>query len=338
MTNRVCEILGIEKPVIQAAMAYLTTPEMVAAVSNAGGLGTLGLSGESADQLRDKLIKIKSLTDKPFALNLSPFKDPQEDTVTHASSSNASDAGEEDTTPISAATAEEIFQLAVAENVPVVLWSGLMNRKWAKKFKEAGIKIIFRAGTPTAENTREAIEAGVDVIIATGFDEGGTVPAKVIGTFAILPLIVDAADGKVPVVAAGGLVDKRTVRAAFDLGAEGVYAGTAFLATEESPLAENIKQDMLKYDADDLLMFRAPNSFYRSLPGELPEKLLEMDKQGKSAAEIWAAAGDYNCLLYGMHDGDLSRGIASFGLGISSIHSIDPVSVVVDRLNSGVIA
>ncbi|BBL27593.1 hypothetical protein LDE01_08900 [Lactobacillus delbrueckii subsp. delbrueckii] len=155
---------------------------------------------------------------------------------------------------------------------------------------------------------------------------------------AILPLIVDAADGKVPVVAAGGLVDKRTVRAAFDLGAEGVYAGTAFLATEESPLAENIKQDMLKYDADDLLMFRAPNSFYQSLPGELPEKLLEMDKQGKSAAEIWAAAGDYNCLLYGMHDGDLSRGIASFGLGISSIHSIDPVSVVVDRLNSGVIA
>ncbi|MCD5503914.1 NAD(P)H-dependent flavin oxidoreductase [Lactobacillus delbrueckii] len=168
--------------------------------------------------------------------------------------------------------------------------------------------------------------------------EGGTVPAKVIGTFAILPLIVDAADGKVPVVAAGGLVDKRTVRAAFDLGAEGVYAGTAFLATEESPLAENIKQDMLKYDADDLLMFRAPNSFYRSLPGELPEKLLEMDKQGKSAAEIWAAADDYNCLLYGMHDGDLSRGIVSFGLGISSIHSIDPVSVVVDRLNSGVIA
>ncbi|CAH1706192.1 protein of unknown function [Lactobacillus delbrueckii subsp. delbrueckii] len=126
-----------------------------------------------------------------------------------------------------------------------------MNRKWAKKFKEAGIKIIFRAVTPTAENTREAIEAGVDVIIATGFDEGGTVPAKVIGTFAILPLIVDAADGKVPVV---------------------------------------------------------------------------------------AAAGDYNCLLYGMHDGDLSRGIASFGLGISSIYSIDPVSVVVNRLNSGVIA
>ncbi|MCT3507594.1 nitronate monooxygenase [Lactobacillus delbrueckii subsp. lactis] len=198
--------------------------------------------------------------------------------------------------------------------------------------KEAGIKIIFRAVTPTAENTREAIEAGVDVIIATGFDEGGTVPAN------ILPLIVDAADGKVPVVAAGGLVDKRTVRAAFDLGAEGVYAGTAFLATEESPLAEKIKQDMLKYDADDLLMFRAPNSLYRSLPGELPEKLLEMDKQGKSAAEIWAAAGDYNCLLYGMHDGDLSRGIASFGLGISSIHSIDPVSVVVNRLNSGVIA
>ena len=164
------------------------------------------------------------------------------------------------------ASLEEIFQLAVAENVPVVLWSGLMNRKWAKKFKEAGIKIIFRAVTPTAENTREAIEAGVDVIIATGFDEGGTVPAKVIGTFAILPLIVDAADGKVPVVTAGGLVDKRTVRAAFDLGAEGVYAGILFLATEESPLAKNIKQDMLKYDADDLLMFRAPNSFYVGLP------------------------------------------------------------------------
>ncbi|MBA1393766.1 enoyl-ACP reductase [Lactobacillus sp. XV13L] len=114
-----------------------------------------------------------------------------------------------------------------------------------------------------------------------------------------------------------------------------MYAGTAFLASEEAPMADNIKQKMLETTAEDMVMFRAPNSFYRSLPGELPNKLMKMDKDGATADEIWIASGNYDNLRQGMLVGDLSKGIASFGLGITFIHAIEPAAQIVDRLDNG---
>lgn len=149
-------------------------------------------------------------------------------------------------------------------------------------------------------------------------------------------MIVDAAKGRVPVMAAGGIADARTARAAFALGAEGLYVGTAFMMSQESILAQNIKEQALQSNATDMLLYRTIPAYYRSLPGEIPNKLLKMSQSGATEQEIFEAQGAYNGLRDGMLFGDLSKGFASFGLGISMIDKIEPVSVIMDKLMSGI--
>lgn len=342
MGNKLTNILNIEKPIIQASMHTMTNAELVAAVSEAGGLGVLGFnagykptdavtgasenadsdmddkgilrSGTAVKLFEEQVKKVKKLTSKPFAAALfSETEDPKDD--------------------------EEMYkelQIMIQEKVPVVLFAGKkISQGWVDAFHKNNIKIIYRAMTPTAKNTKEVVKKGVDAIIATGFDEGGTIPEKVVGTFSIVPLVADAA-GDVPVIAAGGIGDARTVRAAFDLGAQGVYVGTSFLASKEAPIADNIKQMMIDSDADDLLMFRYFMKFYRSLPGELPNKLVQMDEEGKSREEIFAAGHGAKGMLSGMVEGDLSNGIASFGTGIGLVHEIKPAAEIVEDLYKGV--
>ncbi|WP_161494935.1 MULTISPECIES: nitronate monooxygenase family protein [Lactobacillus] len=359
MTNRVAELLGVEKPVIQAAMAYLTNAELVAAVSNAGGFGVLAMVAPGQDhyapdvatrikELRAEVKKTKALTDKPFGLNVSPFGQKKSDVDAASSASQsksvsltdqakmgANDTGDDVEYDISVdQMTVGILQVAIDEGIKVVIASGVLIPEWIDKFHENGIKYIFRPATPRPKIIQEAVKAGVDAIIATGFDEGGTVPANVVGTLPTIPLVKDYA-GDVPVIAAGGIADERTAKAVKDLGAEGIYAGTAFLASKEAPMADNIKQKMLDTTAEEMVMFRAPNSFYRSLPGELPNKLVQMDKDGATADEIWTASGNYDNLRQGMLLGNLSKGIASFGLGITFIHAIEPAAKIVDRLSHG---
>ncbi|MQS90083.1 NAD(P)H-dependent flavin oxidoreductase [Companilactobacillus mishanensis] len=321
MKNRITEILNIEKPIIQGPLLWLTDAKLVAAVSNAGGMGMLGFNAgqttvtksidETIERMRQQIKETRKLTDKPFGLNFGP-------TGT-------------DNDPFS----EPMLKLMIEEKIPAVTYVGPIVPELFKKLKDNNIKIIYRYGTPNIENTREAEKNGADIIVATGFDEGGTVPEKVIGTFSIVPMIVDAVD-HTPVMAAGGITDERTAEAAFALGAEGVYAGTAFLASEESRMADNIKQQLPGLNAEDMLMYRDVPAYYRSIPGELPNKLVEMDKAGKSGEEIFDASNRYDGMRLGMLVGDLSQGFASFGLGISNIHAIEPVQVIVDRLNAGI--
>ena len=322
MANRVCEILGIEKPIIQGPALWLTDAQFVAACCNAGALGVIGLNAgqkdsvytveETMERTREQIRKVKELTKNPFALNVGPI-DPQKDIFTSPT-----------------------IDLMVEEGVPIALYWGDVIPEWFDRFHEKGIKVIFRADTPTVENTKAAVRAGADVIAATGFDEGGTLPVRVIGTFSITPMLVDAVEGKVPVVACGGIADARTAKAAFALGAGGLLVGTAFLLSEESIIAENIKEAAVKLNADDLLMYRTVPAFYRSIPGELPQKLVEMSNTGASEAEIFQAQGRYDGMRDGMLFGDLSKGFASFGLGISFIHKIEPVAAIVEHLMAGI--
>ena len=174
------------------------------------------------------------------------------------------------------------------------------------------------------------------MIAATGFDEGGTLPVQAVGTFSIVPMLADAAEGKVPIVACGGIADERTAKAAFVLGAEGLLVGTAFLLSEESLVADNIKNAVVNLNAEDMMMYRVLPAFYRTIPGELPNKLVEMSKNGASEAEIFEAQNKHLGIRNGMLFGDLSNGFASFGLGISMIHKIEPVSVIANRLTDGI--
>lgn len=323
MKSRVCEALGIEKPIVQGPTNWLTDGRYVAAISAAGGLGVLGVNAgqkeavrtveETIANMRREARIVKTLTDRPFGVNIGPAS-PDKDIFTLP-----------------------MLDMMREEGIRAAVWAAMsFEPSWVDACHDRGIKVIYRAHTPTAADTEHAVEAGVDMVVATGFDEGGTVPSKVVGTFSVVPMIVDAVKGRVPVLACGGIADERTAHAAFALGAEGLFVGTAFLLSKESVVAQGIKEAAIKADADDLLMYRTVPAYYRSLPGELPNRLLEMSRAGATEEEIYKAQNAYVGMRDGMLFGDLGKGYASFGLGISLIHAIEPVSAIMDRLMRGV--
>lgn len=199
------------------------------------------------------------------------------------------------------------------------------------ELKAAGVAIIYRDINPTPANSREAERAGADIIVATGFDEGGTLPATALGTFSVVPMIVDAVEN-VPVLAAGGIVDKRTARAAHALGAEGVFAGSVFISTLENRVPLSIKEKIVAANGLDLRLFRTLPDYYRSLPGKLTEKLVAMDKSGASKEEIAHAMGGLRGLRLGMLEGNTDEGYISLGTGIGGIKAVVSVAEVVDAL------
>ena len=307
MKNRICNILGIEKPVIQGPMVWLTDAKLAAAVSNAGGLGSLGPNAgqtsvtrdpdETVERMRAEIRKVRELTDKPFSVNVLPM-------------SNGVDVF----TP-------PMFKVIFEEKVPVVTYVGDVNKELFDEIKSHGIKIVYRSLNPSPAEAEFAEECGADIVVATGFDEGGTLPNMTLGTFSIVPLIVDAVKS-VPVMAAGGIYDRRSFNAALALGAEGVYCGTAFLMSEESRMAANVKEAVLKANAKDLLLFRTIPAYYRSLPGALANKLVEMDRAGATNEELGKAMGGFANLRKGMLEGDMENGYVSVGHAISFIHEI----------------
>lgn len=319
MKNRICEILGIEKPVVQGPMVWLTDAKLVAAVSSAGGLGSLGPNAgqttvtrdpvETAERMRAEIRKVRELTDKPFSVNiLPPYDEKAEDVFT-----------------------PPMLKVIYEERITVVTYVGGIREALFRELKEHDIKIIFRSLNPDPEEAKEAERCGADIIVATGFDEGGTLPDMTLGTFSIVPLIVDAVD-HVPVMAAGGISNSRAFNAVMALGAEGAYCGTAFLMSKESRMAENVKQAVLKANAKDLLLFRTIPAYYRSLPGALANKLVEMDKAGATNEELGKTMGGFANLRKGMLDGDMEKGYVSVGNGISDIHEIKSAKDIIDEM------
>lgn len=320
--NRICQILGIEKPVIQGPLSWLTDARLVAAVSNAGGLGVLGPNAgltadtavttpeETAEKMREEIRKTKRLTEKPFGVNLIPSRE------------------NDIWTP-------PILQVIKEEGVHAVVYTGYgegsIIPELFNALKESGINIIYRDINPTPENTRLAEEAGADIIVATGFDEGGTLPGTALGTFSIVPLIADSVK-HIPVMAAGGITDHRTARAAHALGAEGVFAGSVFISTQESRVPQLVKDKIIAANGLDLLLFRTVPHYYRSLPGKLAENLVAMDKAGASNEALGNAMGGLRGLRLGMLEGNTDEGYLSFGTGIGAIRSVKSVAAVVDEL------
>lgn len=319
--NSVCQILGIEKPIVQEPMVWLTDVKLVAAVSAAGGLGSLGPNAgqttvtrdplETAERMRAQIRGVRACTDKAFSVNILP-----------------SGAG------INDIYTQPMLKVIHEEHVPVVTYVGEVDEEIFTDLKGWGCKIVYRSLTPSAANARMAEKAGADIIVATGFDEGGSLPDRALGTFSIVPLLVDAVE-HTPILAAGGIVDNRGCKAAFALGAQGVYCGTAFLMSTESRMAESVKKAALTYDAQDLLFFRTHPFFYRTLPGELANKLRAMHEAGDSREAIAKAMGGFAGLRIGMLEGDMDKGYVSLGNGISFIHSIKTAAQIVNDITAG---
>lgn len=313
--NPICRILGIRYPLIQAPMNWINNAEMVAAVSNAGALGVLGpnagpkeINGRrvpTEERISIELERVRRLTSAPAGINI--FSDHDDATRAYALKTIAA---------------------ARANNVNIYCLVGTFDEVVYSAIKEAGGIIVHRELTPTRESARIAEEHGADIIVATGIDEGGMIPSNSIGTFTIVPSIVDAVKS-VPVMAAGGINDIRGVRAAFALGAQGVYVGTRFIASTECPAAESVKQMIINGNGDELIAV-TPNE--RSLPTPAARDYNRRLLAGESAESIHKEIMTKGGLGPAMLHGDTTNGIISVNTGISTIRSIRPVAEIVAEL------
>lgn len=316
--NKICNILGIKYPIVQAAMNWITNANMVAAVSNAGGMGVLGPNAGSKfeeskrinmeDRLRNELRKIKELTNNPFALNIYCPKDGSIDDEAYS---------------------QKVLNIAFEEGVNCFVAVGSVNSNFFRQIKEHNATLIFRELTPTPEGAKLAEEKGADIIIATGYDEGGWIPQNQIGTFSIVPTIVDAVN--IPVMATGGINDIRGVRAAFALGAEGVYVGTRFIVSEECPASDIVKQDIIRSKADELIFVSLTQ---RSTSCKAARELERMYKNGVLSEEIDAIISENDGLRPGMLEGKLDEGIISVNTAIDLITSVKSCKDIIKELMS----
>ncbi|MFD1178391.1 NAD(P)H-dependent flavin oxidoreductase [Paenibacillus puldeungensis] len=292
--NRVTDILGIKYPIIQAPMSWVTSAELVAAVSNAGGMGTLGPNAgqntvangpeESAERLRTEIKKTRELTDKPFGVNYFP----------PGIGSGENPYGEAQ------------LKVLIEEKARTLVVVGVANEKDIKRLKELGFTIVFRELHPTVSGAKAAERAGADIIVATGFDEGGSTPNIPVGTMTVVPMIVDAVN--IPVMATGGISDKRGVNAAFALGAEGVYLGTRFIASVESPAHDNAKQDIIKHGTEDLVLLRTGHGgYWRATPHSVA-----LEAQGLNDNQVHSNFAKIGNLKTAMLDGQLEEGINTY--------------------------
>jgi NAD(P)H-dependent flavin oxidoreductase YrpB (nitropropane dioxygenase family) len=294
----VCDLLGIDLPIFQAGMSTYTTPDLVAAVSNAGGLGIIGSLGRSPDELRDEITRVRELTSRPFGVN-------------HVVSQ------------IDPATLDVTLEL----RVPVLSLAWGRSRDIARRAHEAGLKVIHQVNTPEEAGQVAADEA--DVIIAQGTEGGGHIGGM--STLPLVPEVVDVVNG-VPVVAAGGIADGRGLAAALMLGAQGALIGTRFLATPEAKGHGHSKdvilnalgsQTVASKFFDDVMGVRWPGSLVRSIRNPLLDRWAQRQQD-------WALAADQirPSLEAAIEAGDFVFAGESAGL----IHDIFPAGELVQRI------
>jgi len=311
MSNRVCKILGITKPVIQAPMAWITSAKLVAAVSNAGGLGVIGPNGgyerpvtnikDTVEEMRKTIHNTRKLTSKPFGMNiLTSAYDPQK-------------------------YSKNILKLCKEENVKVIALIGVANPKEIRELKEDGFTVIAREINPTVKGAIAAEKAGADIVVATGCDEGGVMPILVNGMASITALISDAV--KIPVLSAGGIVNAKLAGAAKAAGAEGLYVGSRFMLSKECRLAQTIKDQILHTHPDDYIVNIILNgtSRMRTPPSDVAKRGLELNKKGNLNPPL----GDS---FKSMIQGDKTQGSASICNAISLVKTIDSCEDIVKEL------
>ena len=295
------EHLGTKYPIIQGGMANIATGAFAAACSNAGALGVIATGHlRSGDALRQEIRTCKSLTDKPFGVNLM-LMNP---------------------------CADEFAQIIVEEGVRVVTTGAGSPGKYIPAWKAAGILVI-----PVVASTvlaRRLVGFGADAIIAEGTESGGHVGEMT--TMALVPQVLDAVD--VPVIAAGGIADGRQFAAALALGACGVQVGTCLLASQECPIHENYKNAILKAkDSDTTVTGRSVGGPVRVLKNKMARKYLSKEKQGASLEELEKVT--LGGLRRAVFEGDIEMGSVMTGQVAGMLHEIRPLSEIFEGLCSG---
>ncbi len=302
MRSRVPGVLGIEHPILQGGMIWVSDAVLAAAVSEAGGLGVIGAGGMPEETVRGEIAKARGLTSKPFGVNI----------------------------PILSPFAEGIFAAAADMKVPVITTSAGNPLTYTARAHEAGMKVVHVVSN--VRMARKAQEAGADVIVAEGYEAGGHNGMDEITTMVLVPQVVDAVD--VPVVAAGGIGDARGMAAAFALGAEGVQLGTRFLASEESPAHPRFKELILNAgDCSTAITGRAFGPV-RVLRNRLAEAILQAEREGMAPEKVQEMIGSGRSVKACL-EGDLEEGSFMSGQVAGMIGELKSAKEIVAELIEG---
>lgn len=276
--TQICELLKIKYPIIQGGMAWVATAELAAAVSNAGGLGIIGAGNAPEEVVENEIKKAKSLTDKPFGVNIY-FMSPY---------------------------VEKVIDVVLKEKVPVVTTGAGNPGKYMSKFKQAGIKVIPVVSSVALARRLEKV--GADALIAEGMECGGHIGE--LTTMALVPQVVDAV--KIPVIAAGGIADFRGFIAALALGAKGIQMGTRFVCAEECTANHTFKEAIIKAkDRSTIVTGKTIGHPVRVLKNKLSIQFEELEQKQAAINELETLGKGR--LRLAVVDGDIDNGSVMAG-------------------------
>ena len=307
LKTRITELFGIEYPILAGPMAYLSDAELVSAVSNAGGLGILvSITHATPKEFREEIKKTKSMTDKPFAVNvtLAPI--------------------------IREVNYEEYFMAAIEEGVGIIETSARSPEPYMKMLKDANVKVIHRATRTRDIKTAEKV--GADAVTILGIEAAGLPGVEDVTSMVRIPIAVDSV--KIPIIAAGGIGDARGFIAALALGAEGVLMGTRFLASKECAVNPRIKDWLLQLtETDTMLILRSFKNSERVIKTDFTQKILDMEEKGAKIEEVLPMViGERLKKAYIM--GDVDNAPISVGQVVGLINDIPSVKEIIDGIVS----
>lgn len=297
--NRITQLLSIKYPIIQGGMIWNSGYKLASAVSNNGGLGLIGAGSMYPDVFREHIQKCKKATDKPFGVNV----------------------------PMLYPNIEEIMNIIVEEGVKIVFTSAGNPKTWTPFLKEHGITVVHVVSS--SKFALKAQEAGVDAVVAEGFEAGGHNGREETTTFTLIPMVKSRID--IPLIAAGGIATGKGMLAAMILGADGVQMGTRFAMTEESSSHENFKQLLTQVGEGDTIVTLKELAPVRLIKNEFYQQVQQAYQNCASAEELKEVLGRARAKR-GMFEGDLKEGELEIGQISGLIHEIKPVAEVMEEI------
>lgn len=297
--NRITELFGIQYPVIAGGMVWCSGWRLAAAVSNAGGLGLLGAGSMHPETLIEHIDKMNAATDKPWGINI-PLMYPEID---------------------------RLIEIIIDKGVKIVFTSAGSPKKYTARFHEAGIKVAHVVSS--SKFAKKCEEAGVDAVVAEGFEAGGHNGREETTTLALIPQVREAIS--LPLIAAGGIGSGKAMLAAMALGAEGVQIGTLFAVSEESSASDAFKQLCVDLGEDGTMLALKKISPTRLIKNELFAKIAEAESRGAEADELRELLGRA-ASKRGIFEGDLENGELEIGQIASTIKEVKPVAQIMHEL------
>lgn len=297
--NRITELFGIQYPVIAGGMVWCSGWRLAAAVSNAGGLGLLGAGSMHPETLIEHIDKMNAATDKPWGINI-PLMYPE---------------------------IERLIEIIIEKGVKIVFTSAGSPKKYTARFHEAGIKVAHVVSS--SKFAKKCEEAGVDAVVAEGFEAGGHNGREETTTLALIPQVREAIS--LPLIAAGGIGSGKAMLAAMALGAEGVQIGTLFAVSEESSASDAFKQLCVDLGEDGTMLALKKISPTRLIKNELFAKIAEAENRGAEADELRELLGRA-ASKRGIFEGDLQNGELEIGQIASTIKEVKPVAQIMHEL------